>query len=228
MKKFGWKDTEGLGKAGQGTVFILLLNGLLLKLAVSMSGVVEPIKAQTVDSNTGLGKQEEYDSMIAQTTKDRKRLDIEINQSSDVKRQRLENANKEEALQTELKTINKAFYCDICNKQYKNVAEMSNHLSSYDHHHKKRFKAMKQSTAPPTEGRDSIRKREELQFAKEVRKREKMIKLDESDKGTAVKSNADRKDAETTSIATDSALPVGEKRAAVSFSMGFKMKKTKK
>lgn len=33
--------------------------------------------------------------------------------------------------------MNKEFFCDICNKQYKNVGEMSNHLSSYDHHHVK-------------------------------------------------------------------------------------------
>lgn len=33
--------------------------------------------------------------------------------------------------------MNKEFYCEICAKQYKNVGEMSNHLSSYDHHHVK-------------------------------------------------------------------------------------------
>lgn len=33
--------------------------------------------------------------------------------------------------------MNKEFYCDICGKQYKNVGEMSNHYSSYDHHHVK-------------------------------------------------------------------------------------------
>lgn len=29
------------------------------------------------------------------------------------------------------------FYCELCDKQYKTVGEMSNHLSSYDHHHTK-------------------------------------------------------------------------------------------
>ena len=43
------------------------------------------------------------------------------------------------------------FYCDICDKQYKNVQEMSNHLSSYDHHYKKSFKEMKQATASDAE-----------------------------------------------------------------------------
>lgn len=29
------------------------------------------------------------------------------------------------------------FYCELCDKQYKTVGEMSNHYSSYDHHHTK-------------------------------------------------------------------------------------------
>lgn len=33
--------------------------------------------------------------------------------------------------------MNKEFYCETCNKQYKTVGEMSNHYSSYDHHHVK-------------------------------------------------------------------------------------------
>ena len=31
----------------------------------------------------------------------------------------------------------KTFYCELCNKQYKNVHEMEMHLDSYDHNHKK-------------------------------------------------------------------------------------------
>lgn len=33
--------------------------------------------------------------------------------------------------------MNKEFYCETCDKQYKTVSEMSNHYSSYDHHHVK-------------------------------------------------------------------------------------------
>jgi hypothetical protein len=29
------------------------------------------------------------------------------------------------------------FKCELCNKQYKTVKEHEQHLSSYDHHHKK-------------------------------------------------------------------------------------------
>lgn len=41
-----------------------------------------------------------------------------------------------------LQEMNKEFYCETCGKQYKNVGEMSNHYSSYDHHH---VKARKQN-----------------------------------------------------------------------------------
>ena len=33
--------------------------------------------------------------------------------------------------------MNREFYCETCDKQYKTVGEFSNHLSSYDHHHVK-------------------------------------------------------------------------------------------
>lgn len=38
------------------------------------------------------------------------------------------------------------FYCETCDKQYKTVSEFSTHLSSYDHHHRKRFKEMSLAT----------------------------------------------------------------------------------
>lgn len=39
----------------------------------------------------------------------------------------------------ELESINKVFYCQLCNKQYQLAAEYEVHLSSYDHNHKQRF-----------------------------------------------------------------------------------------
>lgn len=197
-------------------------------------GIVAPIKAKSADTNVGLGKQDEYDKIIDETTKERKRLDIEIEQSQEVQRQRLENADREHALQTELKSINKEFYCDICDKQYKNVSEMSNHLSSYDHHHKKRFKEMKQATAPMAEDREAIRKREELQIEREIRKRQKLSGAglnnvqnkfggDSTETGTSLM-GVDVEGAHVTP--TSSELQVDDsKREKVSFSMGFKMKK---
>ena len=45
---------------------------------------------------------------------------------------------KEAALAAEKKEVLNPFYCALCDKQYANVKEMENHLSSYDHHHRKR------------------------------------------------------------------------------------------
>ena len=33
----------------------------------------------------------------------------------------------------------------VCDKRYVKVKEFENHLSSYDHHHRKRFKEMKET-----------------------------------------------------------------------------------
>lgn len=36
------------------------------------------------------------------------------------------------------------FLCELCNKQYTKLREWDNHLSSYDHHHRKRLKELKE------------------------------------------------------------------------------------
>lgn len=48
-------------------------------------------------------------------------------------------AEREQKIQTEVKEIRKVFYCELCNKQYKLAVEFENHLSSYDHNHRKVF-----------------------------------------------------------------------------------------
>jgi hypothetical protein len=51
---------------------------------------------------------------------------------------------REEQLKAEVKSLQAAFYCSACRKQYKTVSEMENHLSSYDHHHTKRLRELQQ------------------------------------------------------------------------------------
>jgi hypothetical protein len=65
------------------------------------------------------------------------------------------------------------FYCKICSKQYKTVGEMSNHLSSYDHHHKKRFDEMKKMqrgarSHETQKKRQKEKKREEAEMNKRM------------------------------------------------------------
>ena len=64
-------------------------------------------------------------------------MDVEIDQTVDIILKKKEAADRQELIEKDLKNITQEFYCESCDKRYKNVSEMSNHLSSYDHHHKK-------------------------------------------------------------------------------------------
>ena len=48
-----------------------------------------------------------------------------------------EEAERTERIKQDVKEIQKVFYCELCNKQYKLASEFETHLSSYDHNHKK-------------------------------------------------------------------------------------------
>jgi len=91
-----------------------------------------------------LGKKEEDDHYAACVTSKRKALETEKEETEEQKLQRQEKVAKEESKQQEVSTMNRPFYCELCNKQYTNVSQYDTHLSSYDHHHKKRLKEMKQ------------------------------------------------------------------------------------
>jgi hypothetical protein len=124
LKKMGWKDESGLGKTNQGRRFINLLISFMAVLITRIAGIAAPISASSSEGAVGLGKQAEYDEAIVDATKERRRLDVEIDQTEEVKRRRTENASRETALETDLKQMNREFYCEICDKQYKNVSEV--------------------------------------------------------------------------------------------------------
>jgi hypothetical protein len=44
---------------------------------------------------------------------------------------------EKEKIKEDVTEMNKVFYCDICSKQYTQALQFDQHLSSYDHHHKK-------------------------------------------------------------------------------------------
>lgn len=46
-------------------------------------------------------------------------------------------AEREQKIRSEVKEIQKVFFCSLCNKQYKLAHEFESHLSSYDHNHRK-------------------------------------------------------------------------------------------
>lgn len=59
------------------------------------------------------------------------------------------------------------FYCETCRKQYKTVGEFDNHLSSYDHHHTKRLKELRERERKQKSGSGS-QKSEKRKAAREL------------------------------------------------------------
>ncbi|PIA60653.1 hypothetical protein AQUCO_00300283v1 [Aquilegia coerulea] len=145
LQKMGWKG-KGLGKDEQG--------------------MVEPIKAGMRDPKLGIGKQEEDDFFTAEENIQRKRLDVELEETEEHVKKREVIAEREQKIQSEVKEIRKVFYCDLCNKQYKLAMEFEVHLSSYDHNHRKRFKDMRDMHG--SSSRDDRQKREQLRQEREM------------------------------------------------------------
>lgn len=153
LERMGWVMGMGLGKNG--------------------GGIVEPIPIVQADGFLGLGKASEYDRAAEDATEQRKALTMEVllREEGDAAAQearKAHNAN-EQRIQAALKEAHAEFYCECCHKQFKEAMEFSNHLSSYDHHHKKRFKEMQAGEA--------ARKRAERE-AKEARRAAKSQRIE--------------------------------------------------
>ncbi|KAF9595207.1 hypothetical protein IFM89_037793 [Coptis chinensis] len=130
--------------------------------------MVEPIKAGIRDPKLGIGKQEEDDFYTAEENIQRKKLDVELEETEEYAKKREVIAEREQKIQSEVKEIRKVFYCDLCNKQYKLAMEFEVHLSSYDHNHRKRFKEMRDMHG--SSNRDDRQKREQLRQEREMAK----------------------------------------------------------
>ncbi len=116
--------------------------------SLSITGIVDPIRLNQNTLKLGLGKEDELEHY----TNNIKRKDMEpqVQLTEDQLQEKLEK-------ETQLKEMNKIFYCQLCNKQYKKVQDYETHLGtkrlpapshqysldSYDHNHKKRFQEMK-------------------------------------------------------------------------------------
>ncbi|GMH07702.1 hypothetical protein Nepgr_009542 [Nepenthes gracilis] len=147
LQKMGWKG-KGLGKDEQG--------------------IIEPVKSGIRDPKLGVGKQEEDDYFTSGENIQRRKLDVEVEETEELARKREVIAEREQKIQTEVKEIRKVFYCELCNKQYKLAMEFEAHLSSYDHNHRKRFKEMRDMHG--SSSRDDRQKREQQRQEKEMAK----------------------------------------------------------
>lgn len=154
LQKMGWSAGKGLGPQLQGRI--------------------DPIRIELKDDSLGVGKAEEYNTTHTVTTAKRKALDSEKQmEETDVQREEREfKAEKKMAIAKELEDVKRAFYCELCDKQYKKISEYEQHLQSYDHHHKKRFKDMKEATR-----NSSVKQSErEKKMAREKKREERELK----------------------------------------------------
>uniref|UniRef100_A0ACD5UX72 Uncharacterized protein n=1 Tax=Avena sativa TaxID=4498 RepID=A0ACD5UX72_AVESA len=149
MQKMGWKG-KGLGKNEQG--------------------ILEPIKAGIRDAKLGVGKQEQDDFFTSEDNVQRKRLNVELEETEEHVKKREVTAEREQKICSEVKEIQKTFFCSLCNKQYKLAHEFESHLSSYDHNHRKRFKEMREMQSSSNSNRDDRQKREQQREEKELAK----------------------------------------------------------
>jgi hypothetical protein len=78
-------------------------------------------------------------------------------------------------LQQEISTTLRPFYCQLCDKQFKNVVQYDEHTNSYAHHHKARAKDM-QASLKLKQDQASINLRKEKERLREERTLRKMAK----------------------------------------------------
>lgn len=156
LLKMGWKGA-GLGKDG--------------------SGRTDPIDTNALDAGLrlGLGKQELDAQYTAAENVNRKELEIEkeLTETEEQRERRLQRAEAQTRIEAEVKEMHSTFYCEICDKQYTSSAQLQEHLSSYDHHHRKRLKEVKQMELTRT--RAERERKEQKRMAKEMARLSRQI-----------------------------------------------------
>ncbi|KAJ7492862.1 G-patch-domain Zn-finger DNA-binding protein [Mycena latifolia] len=152
LAKLGWVEGQPLGVSGDGRV--------------------DPIPFHVKRDSTGLGKMNQDVRMIETTVSQRRGLDSErmTKETEDQRRAREDLVARRSALESEISTTLKAFYCDLCEKQFKTVVAYTEHTNSYAHHHKARFKDMQANIRIPQDDVDKRKEKERKREEKELRK----------------------------------------------------------
>ncbi|KAG6902810.1 hypothetical protein C0995_011297 [Termitomyces sp. Mi166 len=170
LEKLGWTEGQPLGISGDGEVLYVDCPYIDTKRSL---GRIDPIPFRIKSDLTGLGKISQDVRMIETTVSQRRGLDSERQQKETEiqRRAREESVARRSALEDELSSTLKAFYCTLCDKQFKTVAQYDEHTNSYAHHHKARFKDMQANVRlKPKDEIDKRREKERKREEKELRK----------------------------------------------------------
>ncbi|KAJ3191132.1 asparagine synthetase [Irineochytrium annulatum] len=156
LMKMGWNSGVGLGKNGQGRV--------------------EPIPVIQKADHTGVGKDSQMNEAHVASTANRKQLQSEViaGETEQEKLTREIRVLQRESIKEEIKSVIAAFYCEICDKQYTKISDYETHLSSYDHHHRKRFKEMQDMQKRGTGHLEKKRARVDKEKEREEREMKRM------------------------------------------------------
>lgn len=157
---------------------------------------------------------EEYDTITEQATRERKKLDVEIAETSPERQLRLAKGGRDDERKAEVRAMQAAFFCADCQKQYKTVTEMESHLSSYDHHHCKRLRELRQQQKT-VYGKPSELKRKREQ-AEEDKLMQRRIKL----AADAAAEAPDKDTAGASAPIADPSVAAEPKHAKVGFRFG--------
>ncbi|KAL1952170.1 hypothetical protein VTO73DRAFT_1319 [Trametes versicolor] len=158
LAKMGWVEGSPLGLSGDGRV--------------------DPVPFYVKNDLTGLGKANQDVRMIETTVSQRRKLDSEqqIKETEEQRKQREEAVARRVAVQSELSSVLRPFYCEVCEKQFQNVAQYDEHTNSYAHHHKVRFRDMQATQRASRNTKEEVDKRKEKERKREEKELRKIAK----------------------------------------------------
>ncbi|KAI0932450.1 hypothetical protein AcW1_000424 [Taiwanofungus camphoratus] len=147
-------------------------------LGLSGDGRVDPVPFYVKNDLTGLGKVNQDVRMIEETVAQRRELDSErqTKETEEQRRAREDSVAKRAAVQSEISTTLRAFYCQLCDKQFQNVAQYDEHTNSYAHHHKARFRDMQAAQRASRNSKEELDKRKEKERKREEKELRKIAK----------------------------------------------------
>ncbi|EKM60892.1 uncharacterized protein PHACADRAFT_190019 [Phanerochaete carnosa HHB-10118-sp] len=195
LAKLGWTEGQPLG--------------------LSSEGRVDPIPFVLKNDFTGLGKVNQDVKMIESTVSQRRGLDSErqTRETEEQRKAREETVAKRDAVKTEISNVLRAFYCELCEKQFQTVGQYDEHTNSYAHHHKARFRDMQAAQKANFGGQEEIDKRKEKERKREEKELRKLAKAAGIKMAKPTTSAAEPPSTAQPSDATSEVKPAGPKKS---------------